>query len=122
MCEKIVVIRSGTSLLAVDQHAADERVQLELLQQALAKAVSSRAAADAQGNQGWLEDCQERRWRIQQDPLDQFNLKKVEHVPVSLRQKITAIRQKVCAWLGKFCSIVHRFSCSCDLVFDQVCQ
>jgi DNA mismatch repair ATPase MutL len=100
MCDKIVVIRCGKSLLAVDQHAADERVQLELLQQALAKTVDSRASGDAQKDQGWVEGGQERRWRIQQDPLDQFDLKHVEHVTVSLRQKITAIRQKVCVQLG----------------------
>jgi hypothetical protein len=33
---KMIVVRCGSVLLAVDQHAADERVQLEALQQQLA--------------------------------------------------------------------------------------
>lgn len=44
---KLVVIRCGSVLLAVDQHAADERVQLEALQQQLAQQME--AAAQQQG-------------------------------------------------------------------------
>jgi hypothetical protein len=95
MCDKFVIIRSGMSLLAVDQHAADERVQLELLQQGLASAVGSRATGGPQGDKP-MEQCKERSWRLQQDPLAHFELKQVERVLVSHRQKLTALQQKVC--------------------------
>jgi len=42
---KLVVVRCGSVLLAVDQHAADERVQLEALQQQLAQQLHTPAAA-----------------------------------------------------------------------------
>lgn len=41
---KLVAMRCGPALLAVDQHAADERVQLEALQQQLAAEIAPAAA------------------------------------------------------------------------------
>ena len=42
--KKIVLVRSGSLLLAVDQHAADERIRLEALQQQLCNALNDVAA------------------------------------------------------------------------------
>lgn len=46
---KLLVVRCGSVLLAVDQHAADERVQLEALQQQLSQQMHVPAAAAAAG-------------------------------------------------------------------------
>jgi hypothetical protein len=49
---KLVAVRCGPTLLAVDQHAADERVQLERLQQRLASQRQDAACAGATGAAG----------------------------------------------------------------------
>lgn len=44
---KFIIIASSSAVLAVDQHAADERIRLEMLQQTLADAVATRMNAAA---------------------------------------------------------------------------
>lgn len=51
---KLVAMRCGPTLLAVDQHAADERVQLEALQQQLAADMAPAAAGAGGSSVGLL--------------------------------------------------------------------
>lgn len=52
VANKLIVVRCGSVLLAIDQHAADERVQLEALQQQLALQLQQNQPAEQKPGNG----------------------------------------------------------------------
>lgn len=58
---KLVLLRCGSVLLAVDQHAADERVQLEILQQQVAAERQQQQQHGVQGKRQRARLLQQRR-------------------------------------------------------------
>lgn len=78
--KKYLLYRSGTTLLCVDQHAADERIQLELIQ------TTKRLEVRASSCPVWLSSCDAQNLRMYKEDIKKWGFE-WEELSVSARDK-----------------------------------
>ena len=102
MSNKVLIVRSGNGLLAVDQHAADERIQLELLQAGLEAGVREQQSPVPEPA----------AWRVRSAPLACCLLDKQQGSHLTWRQRVVAAQYKVRVTVGSACACCQG-SCTC---------
>lgn len=94
VANKVIVVRCGSVLLAVDQHAADERIQLESLQQQVTQQQQQQQATSAvnstgsTANKASLPNTQQMLLQLQPlHPAQQMQLSMAEVRAVAMYQQ-----------------------------------